>query len=284
MNSDLPGPIAQAVRDDVARALSEDVGEGDRTALLVPGAARALARVVAREEAVVCGGPWFEQAFRVLDPPVRFEWHVAEGARCVPGQAVVVFEGPARALVTGERTALNFLQLLSGVATKTARFVEAVRGTRAAILDTRKTIPGLRAAQKYAVRTGGGANHRMGLYDAILVKENHIAAAGGVIQALAAVAPAARGAGFVQIEVETLDQLEEAIAAGAHMVLLDNMELAQVREAVRRAAGRVLLEVSGGVTLDRVREVALTGVDRISVGSLTKDVHAVDFSMRIEAV
>jgi nicotinate-nucleotide pyrophosphorylase (carboxylating) len=223
---------------------------------------------------------------RQRDPQARITWHAAEGARCAAKQGVLEISGSARALLTAERTALNFLQLLSAVATRTATYVDAVRGTQARIVDTRKTLPGLRLAQKYAVRTGGGTNHRIGLYDAVLIKENHIAAAGGVAAALRAAADVADRAAFVEIEVETLAQLDEALAHGARMVLLDNMDLATLREAVRRneAAGeaRAVLETSAGVTLDGLRALAETGVDRISVGSLTKDVKAIDFSMRFQ--
>jgi nicotinate-nucleotide pyrophosphorylase (carboxylating) len=272
--------VAELARQDAARALAEDVGAGDLTAGLVPADRQAWARVIAREEAVLCGGPWFVAAVRQLDPQAAVTWAVAEGGRCGAGQPVVDIRGSARALLTAERTALNFLQLLSAVATRTAAYVQAVHGTRARIVDTRKTLPGLRLAQKYAVRTGGGTNHRIGLYDAVLVKENHIAAAGGVTAVLRAAAEVAAAASFIEIEVETLDQLREALAAGARMVLLDNMDMATLREAVRINDGRAVLEISGGVTLERVRELAETGVDRISIGALTKDVKATDFSMR----
>ena len=274
--------IAELARADVARALAEDVGAGDLTASLVPAGRQAQAIVIAREPAVVCGGPWVVAAVRQLDPQATITWVVSEGQRCRTGQPVLEIRGNARALLTAERTALNFLQLLSAVATKTATYVEAVKGTRARIVDIRKTIPGLRLAQKYAVRTGGGTNHRLGLYDAVVIKENHIAAAGGVTQVLRAAAEAAPGAAFVEIEVETLAQLEEALGAGARMILLDNMDLPTLREAVRINAGRAILEASGGVTLDTVRELAETGVDRISIGTLTKDVKAIDYSMRFK--
>jgi nicotinate-nucleotide pyrophosphorylase (carboxylating) len=278
--------IAELAAADAARALREDAGDGDLTAALVPAGTRATARVLLREPAVLCGAPWAEAVVRQLDPQARIAWHGDEGGRCAADQVVLEIEGDARALLTAERTALNFLQLLSAVATRTAGYVEAVRGTRAAIVDTRKTLPGLRLAQKYAVRTGGGTNHRIGLYDAILIKENHIAAAGGVGAALRAAAQAGRRAKFVEIEVETLAQLDEALAHGARMILLDNMDLPMLREAVRRndAAGdaRAVLEISGGVTLDGVRALAETGVDRISVGALTKDIEAIDFSMRFQ--
>jgi len=277
-----PASIAQLARSDAARALAEDVGDGDLTAALVDPAGRAQARVLARESAVICGAPWAEAALRQVDPGARVEWLVREGERCAPDQVVLQVEGSARGLLTAERTALNFLQLLSAVATKTATYVDVVRGTRAQIVDTRKTLPGLRLAQKYAVRTGGGTNHRIGLYDAVLIKENHIAAAGGVAPVLQAAQRVAANAAFIEIEVETLAQLEEALAAGAKMVLLDNMELPTLREAVRINAGRAILEISGGVTLEKLRELAETGVDRISIGTLTKDVKATDFSMRLK--
>lgn len=274
--------LAELARADVARALDEDVATGDLTAALVDGARVARARILAREPAVICGVPWVEAAVRACDPSAQLTWHVVEGQRCVADQVVLEIEGNAQALLTSERTALNFLQLLSAVATKTAVFVDAVQGTRAAIVDTRKTLPGLRLAQKYAVKTGGGVNHRIGLYDAVLIKENHIAAAGGVAAVLKRVQDTAPLARFVEIEVETLAQLDEALACGAQMVLLDNMDIPTLREAVRRNAGRAILEISGGVNLQTVRSLAETGVDRISIGALTKDVKAIDFSMRME--
>ena len=274
--------LAELARADVARALDEDVATGDLTAALVDGARVARARILAREPAVICGVPWVEAAVRACDPSAQLTWHVVEGQRCVADQVVLEIEGNAQALLTAERTALNFLQLLSAVATKTAVFVDAVQGTRAAIVDTRKTLPGLRLAQKYAVKTGGGVNHRIGLYDAVLIKENHIAAAGGVAAVLKRVQDTAPQARFVEIEVETLAQLDEALACGAQMVLLDNMDIPTLREAVRRNAGRAILEISGGVNLQTVRSLAETGVDRISIGALTKDVKAIDFSMRME--
>ncbi len=272
--------LAQA---DVARALQEDVGSGDLTAGLIDPARQAHARILARESAVICGAAWVQATLAQVVPQANIIWHVRDGQRCAAEQVVLEMSGPARGLLTAERTMLNFLQLLSAVATHTARYVEAVQavpGNRAAIVDTRKTLPGLRLAQKYAVHCGGGTNHRIGLYDAVLIKENHIAAAGGVtavLQRAAAVAPTAE---FVEIEVETLAQLQEALQAGARMVLLDNMSLDMMREAVRLNAGRAILEVSGGVSLGTVREIAATGVDRISIGALTKDVKAIDFSMR----
>lgn len=276
--------LAELARSDAARALSEDVGGGDLTAALVDAGRPARARILAREHAVICGQPWVEAAVFACDPAARLDWHVAEGERCQAEQVVLHIEGNAQALLTAERTALNFLQLLSAVATKTAMFVDAVKGTRASIVDTRKTIPGLRLAQKYAVKTGGGVNHRIGLYDAVLIKENHIAAAGGVAAVLHRVQETAPQARFVEIEVEHLAQLDEALACGATMILLDNMDIPTLQEAVRRNAGRAVLEVSGGVNLDTVRALAETGVDRISIGALTKDVKATDFSMRFETL
>ncbi|MDI3510800.1 MAG: hypothetical protein PWQ61_1565 [Betaproteobacteria bacterium] len=276
--------LADLARSDVSRALAEDVGGGDLTAALVDAGRPARARILARESAVICGRPWVEAAVLACDPQARLTWHVGEGEHCSPDQVVLHIEGRAQALLTAERTALNFLQLLSAVATKTATFVETVKGTRAAIVDTRKTLPGLRLAQKYAVKTGGGVNHRIGLYDAVLIKENHIAAAGGVAPVLQRVRDTAPQARFVEIEVETLSQLDEALACGATMILLDNMDIPTLHEAVRRNAGRAILEISGGVNLQTVRALAETGVDRISIGGLTKDVKAVDFSMRFESL
>ena len=277
-----PESIAALACADVARALQEDLGSSDLTAALVPEGRRCRARILAREAAVICGAPWAEAALRALDPTVSLTWLVAEGQRCAPDQVVLEIAGDARALLSAERTALNFLQLLSAVATKTAIYVEAVKGTRAAIVDTRKTIPGLRLAQKYAVRVGGGVNHRIGLHDAVLIKENHIAAAGGVTAVLRAAEAVAARAQFIEIEVETLAQLAEALNAGAKMVLLDNMDLPTLRQAVEINAGRAILEISGGVTQDGLRALAETGVDRISIGALTKDVKATDFSMRLQ--
>jgi nicotinate-nucleotide pyrophosphorylase (carboxylating) len=275
--------LARLARDDVARALAEDVGTGDLTAALIAPGLQARAQVLARESAVICGSAWVDAAFRQLDPQSTLVWHVQDGERCQANQVVFEVQGQARALLTGERTALNFLQLLSAVASKTATYVALVAGTQAQIVDTRKTLPGLRLAQKYAVLTGGGSNHRAGLYDAVLIKENHIAAAGGIAQVLQQAAQIGAQADFVEIEVETLEQLGEALNAGARMVLLDNMKLPSLREAVRLNAGRAILEISGGVTLDGLRALAETGVDRISIGTLTKDVRAIDFSMRFEA-
>ncbi|HXF67698.1 MAG TPA: carboxylating nicotinate-nucleotide diphosphorylase [Burkholderiales bacterium] len=274
--------LASAIERDVAAALAEDVGSGDVSARLLPEGRSARATVTCRQQAVLCGQGWFEACFRRLDARAAVSWLAAEGARIAPGARVCEVRGQARALLTAERTALNFLQLLSAVATETRRYVEAVAGTRARIVDTRKTLPGLRAAQKYAVRVGGGANHRMGLYDAVLIKENHIAAAGGIRAAIAAARRAAPPGMWMQVEVETLEQLREALEAGATLILLDNMDLETMREAVRIAGERAELEASGGITLANVRAVAETGVHRISIGALTKDVKAVDFSMRFE--
>lgn len=273
--------LQQEIERNVSAALAEDVGGGDLTAMLAPDRP-ARARVISRQPAVLCGSAWFDACIRRLDPAARIEWQRRDGDRVSAGDLLCSISGSSRALLTAERTALNFLQLLSATATATRQYVDAVAGTRAAILDTRKTLPGLRVAQKHAVAAGGGMNHRMGLWDAILIKENHIAAAGGIRPALAAAADSATGAAWVQIEVETLDQLHEAVEAGVKMVLLDNMTLEQMREAVRWTAGRAALEASGGITLDNVRAVAETGVDRISIGALTKDVQAVDLSMRFE--
>jgi len=275
--------LASAVERDVSAALAEDVGSGDVSAMLLPETASSSAFVQCRQEAVLCGQAWFEACFRRLDPDVTISWRATEGARIPAGTRVCEMRGRTRALLTGERTALNFLQTLSAVATATRRFVDAVAGTRAKILDTRKTLPGLRFALKYAVRTGGGANHRMGLYDAMLIKENHIAAAGGIRQVLAQADRNTRPGVWTQIEVESLAQLQEVLDAGATMILLDNMDTQTMREAVQIAGTRAELEASGGITLENVRPVAETGVHRISIGGLTKDVKAIDFSMRFES-
>jgi nicotinate-nucleotide pyrophosphorylase (carboxylating) len=276
-----PELIARHADEDARRALDEDVGSGDLTAALIDAGATLRARVIAREAAVLCGRPWFDAVFRRVDPGATVEWLVAEGARVDAGQALCRVSGAARALLTAERSALNFLQLLSGVATRTRQYVDAIEGAQAQILDTRKTLPGLRFAQKYAVVTGGGANHRMGLFDMVLVKENHIAAAGGITAAVEAAARVAPGMPL-QVEVETEAQLAEALAAGAPLILLDNFSVERMAAAVVSTAGRARLEASGGITLDTVRAIAATGVDRISVGNLTKDVRALDLSMRFE--
>lgn len=265
---------------DVRRTLAEDVGSGDLTAQLIPENAAASASVIAREQAILCGTAWADATFRELDARVRVDWHARDGDRFAPNQTICNIKGPARALLSGERVALNFLQTLSGVATETRKYVDAIHGTRTKILDTRKTIPGLRRALKHAVVAGGGENHRMGLYDAILIKENHIAAAGSIAAALDAARRARGKASFVEIEVENLDQLRQALATGAERILLDNFDLDAIRAAVTETAGRAKLEVSGGITLENVRSIAETGVDYISIGALTKNIRAVDLSMR----
>ncbi len=268
------------IQRSVAAALTEDVGTGDLTARLIPDSAEARGRVITREDAVLCGAAWFNAAFETLDPTATILWHVADGDPIESGQTLCDVVASARALLSAERTALNFLQLLSGTATLTRHYVDAIAGTQARIVDTRKTLPGLRLAQKYAVTMGGGTNHRVGLYDGILIKENHIIAAGGVEQVLSEAQRIAPSNVFIEIEVETLDQLKAALSAGAKMVLLDNMTLDEMREAVSLNDGRAELEASGGVSLDRVRAIADTGVDRISIGALTKDVRAIDLSLR----
>lgn len=284
--SDFPFPLHEVIAANVGAALAEDVGSGDLTASLVDPATSRRATVIAREAAVLCGSAWFDACFARIDPAVSIRWALADGDRVAPGATICHLEGPARSLLTGERSALNFLQLLSGVATKTAEFVALIAGTRAQIVDTRKTLPGLRVAQKYAVCCGGGGNHRMGLFDAILIKENHIAAAGGIARALERAAEIAASSGgicrFIQIEVENLDQLELALASGAKMILLDNFKPVQLAEAVARNAGRAVLEASGGIDRQSLLAIAETGVDRISIGAITKDIKALDLSMRID--
>jgi len=274
-------PPASEILADIERAFAEDIGPGDATADLLDAGATATAVLTCREDAVLCGSAWFETAFRTLDPDVKIEWLVHDGDRVAAGTAVCRLAGKARALVTAERSALNFLQLLSSTATVTSRYVDAIAGTGTRVLDTRKTLPGLRRAQKYAVRCGGGTNHRIGLFDAMMLKENHIIAAGGI-------RPAVNAARLIHptlpliVEVETLDELSEAIAAGADRALLDNFTPAMLTEAVAYTAGRIPLEVSGNVELDTIRAVAETGVDFISSGALTKNVRAVDLSLRLD--
>src|SRR5689334_1237026 len=251
------------IERNVAAALAEDVGPGDWTAMLTPENQTSRATVICRQSAVLCGHAWFELCFRKLDPNVTVTWKCKEGEKLEGGALVCELTGKTRALLTGERTALNFVQTLSAVATKTRRYVEAVAGTRAAIVDIRKTLPGLRLAQKYAVRVGGGVNHRLGLYDGVLIKENHIAAAGGITRVLQNARGMLPAGVWIQIEVESLAQLEEALSQGATMILLDNMSPTQMREAVALTRGRAQLEASGGITLDNVRVIAETGVDRI---------------------
>lgn len=272
--------LEETVTADVTRALREDVGLGDLTAKLVPEGRSGHARLLTRQSGVLCGVEWFRRTFEELDPDVEIFWHHQDGEDIVANSSVCEIEGDARAMLTAERTAMNFLQLLSGVATRTRQFVRAIEGTRAKIYDTRKTIPGLRIAQKYAVRAGGGSNHRIGLYDGILIKENHIAAAGGIRGAVEQALRAAPAGTMVEVEVETLEQLKEALSAGARLVLLDNFDLPGMRQAVKIAGDRAELEASGGVDLKSVRAIAETGVQRISVGSLTKNVEALDLSMR----
>ena len=279
----IPPISADAISKAVTEALREDVGDGDLTAELIPTDAAAHARVISREECTLCGTAWFSEVFRQLDAAVAVRWYCSDGDTVAAGTDVCRLRGPARALLTGERTALNFLQTLSATATAARRYADAVAGTGATVLDTRKTIPGLRAAQKYAVRCGGARNHRHGLYDAVLIKENHIAAAGGLRQAVEASRQRAPSVSLV-VEVENLDELREALACKVDRVLLDNFSLEEMRQAVKSRDAHegppVALEASGGVDLDSVRETARTGVDYISVGALTKHVRAVDFSMR----
>ena len=278
MNDNDVRALAQA---DVARALAEDVGSGDLTAGLIDPTRRARARILARESAVICGAPWAEAALRALDPTVQITWHVTEGQRCTPDQVVLELEGNARALLSAERTALNFLQLLSAVATKTRTYVDVVAGTRAHIVDTRKTIPGLRVLEKYASRMGGARNHRMGLRDGAMIKDNHVAVAGSVGEAVRRAAAA--GIQRIIVEVDRLDQIEPALAAGATHLLLDNMDVPVLREAVRIVAGRVPTEASGGVTLETIRAKAETGVTYISVGRITQSAPAADIGLDFAA-
>ena len=274
--------LAAALEEQVALALREDVGSGDLTASLIPAERSARATVICRETAVLCGREWFDAVFRQLDPDVRVSWKVEEGANVAANQTLCELQGPARAILTGERTALNFLQTLSATATVTRRYVDAVAGTRTRILDTRKTLPGLRLAQKYAVLCGGGTNHRIGLFDGVLVKENHIAAAGSIAAAVNKARQIA-GKALIEVEVENLDELKQALATDVDRVMLDNFDLNQMREAValvRSCGTRIELEGSGNVTLATIRQIADTGVDYISVGGLTKHVQAIDLSMR----
>jgi nicotinate-nucleotide pyrophosphorylase (carboxylating) len=282
MKSPIPAPSDLA--EQVQRALAEDIGTGDVTAALIPAGRKGHAAVITREPAILCGVPYVNATFQQLDSSVQVEWLAAEGDSVTRNQALFKLSGPARAMLTGERTALNFLQLLSATATATHAYASQIADTQCRVLDTRKTLPGLRTAQKYAVRVGGGQNHRVGLFDMILIKENHIIAAGSIDQAVAS----ARASGArvpVEVEVETLDELRQAIAAGADIAMLDEFTLEGMREAValNRASERPLkLEASGSVTLETIRNIALTGVDYISVGSITKHVRAVDLSMRFD--
>lgn len=272
--------LSAEIEANVRRALTEDIGSGDITAQLIPEERLAHATVITREAAVIAGTAWVDAVFRQLDPRVAVHWQVADGDRVQPNQPLFHLEGPARALLSGERSALNFLQCLSGVATRVAHYVELVKGTSVKLLDTRKTLPGLRLAQKYAVTCGGGHNHRIGLYDAFLIKENHIAACGGIAQAINAAHRIAPGKP-VEVEVENLDELQQALDAGADIIMLDELSLDDMRTAVTLTAGRAKLEASGGINDTTLRKIAETGVDYISIGTLTKDIRAVDLSMRL---
>ena len=272
------------VARQVAAALEEDLGPGDVTAALVPASQQVRAQIVAREPAVLCGTDWVDSTFKQLDPTVRLEWLAVDGAQVLADQPILKLSGHARPILTGERTALNFLQTLSATATAAHRYVEAVAGTGCRILDTRKTLPGLRLAQKYAARCGGAQNHRLGLYDMVLIKENHIIAAGSITTAIATTRRLSPGIP-IEVEVESLDEFDQALAAGPDIIMLDELSLADMRTAVARLraqGAKVKLEASGGVTLDTIREIAQTGVDYISVGGITKHVQAVDLSMRFE--
>ncbi len=276
-----PDPTTAAgIVEQVRQALTEDIGCGDITAELIPPDAHLGGSVIAREPGVLCGRDWFDEVFRQLDPKLSIRWFAEDGATLHPDQQLCELSGQARSLLTGERTALNFVQLLSAVATRTHTYVNAVAGSNCRVLDTRKTLPGLRLAQKYAVRCGGGTNHRIGLFDAILLKENHIIAAGSIAQAVAQ-ARTQNSDVLLEVEVETLAELEQALQAGADRVLLDNFNLDQLRQAVAQTTGRAELEASGGITLQTIAEIAATGVDFISVGELTKSVGALDLSMRL---
>lgn len=287
MPIDFPLALTDEIARNVAAALAEDIGAGDLTAELVPAGQTGRASVISRQAGVLCGSAWFERCLQQLDPACRIEWQVTDGERIAPNQLLCRIEGDARALLSAERSALNFLQLLSAVASKARIYADALAGTRTQVVDTRKTLPGLRLAQKYAVRVGGGGNHRLALWDAILIKENHILAAGSIEAALLAARRIAAEAGgrcqFIQIEVENLEELASALNAGATMVLLDNFSLDLLRQAAMLNAERAILEASGNVTLASIRAIAETGVDRISVGALTKDVQAMDLSMRFAA-
>ena len=272
--------LGAEITANVRAALAEDVGSGDITAQLIPAERQARARIITREAATICGTAWVDEVFRQLDPRVQVQWNIADGERAMQDQTLFTLEGPARALLSGERSALNFLQLLSGVATRCREYADLVEGTAVKLLDTRKTLPGLRLAQKYAVTCGGCHNHRIGLYDAFLIKENHIAACGGIAQAVAAAHRIAPGRP-VEVEVENLDELREALEAGADIIMLDELDHDDMRTAVALTAGRAKLEASGGINRDNLRSYAETGVDYISIGTLTKDVKAIDLSMRL---
>lgn len=272
--------LATEIEANVRRALAEDIGSGDITAQLIPPERLAHAKVITRESAVICGTAWVDAVFRQLDPRVAVHWHIQDGQRTEPNQVLFELEGPARALLSGERSALNFLQTFSAVATRCQHYADLVQGTAVKLLDTRKTLPGLRLAQKYAVTQGGCHNHRIGLYDAFLIKENHIAACGGIAQAVTTAHKIAPGKP-VEVEVESLEELRQALDAGADIIMLDELSLDEMREAVSLTTGRAKLEASGGINENTLRAIAETGVDYVSIGTLTKDVKAVDLSMRL---
>lgn len=276
----MPALTDTDIQDNVRAALAEDIGSGDITAALIPAATHASARVITREDGILCGRAWVDAVFQQVDPTVTLEWSAEDGTHILANSTLFTAHGPARSLLTAERAALNFLQLLSGTATRCSHYAAMVAGTGVRLLDTRKTIPGLRKAQKYAVRCGGCHNHRMGLYDAFLIKENHISACGGIAAAVSRARSQAPGKP-VEVEVETLEELDQALAAGADRVMLDNFSLQDMRQAVALVAGRLELEASGNITSDNLREVAETGVDYISIGALTKDAKALDLSLRL---
>lgn len=267
------------IDDQVTHALDEDIGDGDITAILIPEDKLTMAEVVCREPAILCGKDWFNRVFEKLSPEIELRWQKNDGDEIHADEVICDLSGPARAILSGERTALNFLQTLSGTATSTHQFAKAVADTSSKILDTRKTIPGYRLAQKYAVNCGGGSNHRLGLYDMVLIKENHIIAAGSLQAAVQTATQQAPGFD-IEVEVETLDELEQALACDVNRILLDNMELSLLKQAVAINSGHAKLEASGNVRLDNVRQIAETGVDYISIGGITKHIHAIDFSMR----
>jgi len=283
----LPVPNVTSIADDIARALSEDIGSGDVTAQLVPASQQSTARVIARESGILAGRAWVEAVFATLSAELSLQWRLNDGDRFLADEVLFTISGPARAILTGERTALNFLQTLSATATITRQYVDAIAGTQTVITDTRKTLPGLRQAQKYAVRCGGGHNHRIGLYDGILIKENHIAAAGGIVQAIIAARRLQAGVPLMT-EAETLAEAQAALDADVDLVLVDDFSMDDIKTAVawtrshRANGGRTLIEYSGGATLETIRALAETGVDRIAVGALTKHVRAIDLSMRIQ--
>ena len=276
-------PTKEQIREQVASALSEDIGAGDLTASLISKSETVRTQLICREDAVACGRDWVDAVFEILDSGVRTDWHFNDGDDIPAGQTWCVIEGPVRAILSGERTALNFAQLLAGTATATSVMVREIRGTPAQLLDTRKTVPGLRLAQKYAVQCGGGSNHRLGLYDGILIKENHIRSAGSITSALDAAGAYAGDVDLIEIEVETIGELSQALEAGARRIMLDNFSIAELREAVRVNGGRARLEASGNVTAQTIREIALTGVDFISCGDITKNVRAIDLSLQFDS-